>query len=160
MTTVFVVLAVVLGLLFGALLFAAGIFCWYLLKTMREFKCSIEQFTRAVDPLIKTGALQHLAGAASQSLDIGRQILSAMKAINVTVALFNKAFFSKEAIARSAAPETEDDFAGKDDSVRFGYSEEGAALRERQEALRKGGIETDHTRIQEPGPENMTGSAV
>lgn len=157
MTGTVIILAVVIGVLCGGLLVAVAIFFWYLLKTVRALNDTVGQFTRAIDPLIKTGALQVLASSAAQAIGIGNQMLAAMKNINTTVGLFNKAFFNKSAVAGTAVTTEEEEFGSREESATYGYSEGDAAIREKQEALRRSGIETDETRVPQPAAEQMKG---
>lgn len=162
MTQVLIILAAICGVMLGALMLAGGFFFWYLLKIVRRLNETVEAFTRTLDPLIKTGALQTLAGSAAQMVAIGNQVLAAMKNINTTVGLFNKAFFNKEALGSEAATgeSVEETFADKDESKIYSYNESDQATLEMQGKLRKVGIETDPERAGVPSLEKMKGGTV
>jgi len=160
MTQVYIALAVIAGVAVGAFLLLMGLFFWYLLRTMKEVQKSIGEFVRALDPLVRTGALQTLSSSSATMVDIGQRMLKSMGAINVTVAAFNKAFFSKEALTGMITEPPVDDYASPEESLNIEYSEETAALHERQDSLRKQGIETDESRIPAPASNKMYGSNV
>lgn len=156
-----IVVAVMLGIFGGAMILATAIFFWYLIRTVRDLKASVDYLAKSVEPLMKAGSLQAIAKAAVQSLEIAPQLLVALKSLNGTMSLFNRAFFAKDA-AEAVIPTvtTTNEFAGEDESARFGYSEEDAAVREKQETLRRSGIETDPARGGDPRTKNMTGESV
>lgn len=160
MTQVYIALSIIAGIAVGVFLILMGLFFWYLLRTMREVQKSIGEFVRALDPLVRTGALQTLSTSSATMVDIGQKMLKSMGAINVTVAAFNQAFFSKETLAGMRTEPPVDGYASADDSQRFEYSEEAAALTERQDTLRKQGFETDANLIMTPTPDKMYGSNV
>jgi len=151
-----------LGMFLGAILLLAGLFFVYLLKVMKEVRDTVGAFAKVLDPLIKSGSLQRLTDSTATLAGIGVQALQAMKAINVTVAAFNKAFFKADALEeleRSTPEElAEKETAQPGDSAVFHHSDEEAAGRETAEELRRGGVEVDESRIMVP--EKQHGSTV
>lgn len=151
-----VIAIVLLALVGGAGMLAMGIFFWYLLKTMRSVEKSIGEFVRVLDPLVKTGSLQQLSGAAATLVGLAKQALLSMHNINQTVAVFNRGFFDSEKLGPLTPAAPPADFAQEGESAVYSSSEEGAAQQEAAADLRKMGIETDATRVIED-PEKMHG---
>lgn len=164
MTQVLIILAVVIGLAAGAMILAACLFCWYLLKTMQDIKATVDAFGKVIEPMVKSGAFLAIANSTVEIASAIRPMLQAMTNINTTVGLFNKGFFEKGAVPDADVPvgasRPDTGFAGTKESFHISYDEGSAALRERMDLLRQEGYETDATRVREPEMENMTGSSV
>lgn len=160
MTSVFIAVTAIICLLAGALILGTGIFFWYLLKVARSLNQVLSEFKTAIDPLIKSGSLQVMAGSASRLVVVGDQILLAMKNINTTVGLFNKAFFKTEALNQAASVTQDEPYAEKAESAVFSHDEGEAAVRERQGFLRKEGFETDEAYVFQPPASQMKGANV
>lgn len=156
MNTAETIAIALLCLILGAGLLALGVFFWYLLKTMRNVEKSIGEFVRVLEPLIKTGALQQLAGAAATMVSIGQKALIGMASINSTVKVFNKFFFDQTKVGALSPQEAPDDFAAPGESAVFVSTEEDVASAEVAQNLRDMGIETDATRVVE-NPTKMHG---
>jgi hypothetical protein len=159
MNTGEVIAVVLLALLMGAGLLAMGLFFWYLLKTMKQVEKSIGEFVRVLDPLVKTGSLQQLSGAAATLVGIGKQALTAMNNINLTVGVFNKAFFDQTKVGAISQEPAAEDFAPEGSSGVFSSTEDELVQREAAQHLRDIGIETDASRTIER-PEKMYGGKV
>lgn len=160
MTPVYITVAVIVALFMGAMLMLAGFFCWYLLKTMKEVRSTVEGFVKVLDPLVKTGALQQISSSAAGILKIGRRIVELIPDVNNTFRIFNNTLLSKTTQTPFSERSPESPPVDEAAPMKISYDEEKMADLEHAEKLRRQGIETDAARVVEPGTEGMTGAEV
>lgn len=153
---------VFIGLLGGALIVGAVVFCVVLFRALLRLDNSARELAGMLRPLLASQSLTKAATGLGHLADLAPQILQGMNSLSQLIAIFNQVAMSKQPATppSSAAspgmlgePRSEDE-APEGVSEFIPFSEEIAALREAEAEAKKAGFPVTESDVPEV-PEEM-----